>query len=582
MVQGVIVAVGLSIVGYTIFWVAAHHYMMPVNDDIYDRLRLIRSGPTWSEFFKYLIAPHNEHRIATTRIIALADDAFFRGKENLQIYLCIILQLIIALIAAVNLARDIDGRSLCANYIFPFSIFAVLSVNPMFLYTFAIQFQIQHTLMATMIVGLSAWASGLFIARPSIGRFSVIVGVLFGLALLATFTLGNAPVLLMAFAFMAALARWPIKYIAVLSVLAFGHAGLILLTKSAAGPGSSFDLINIAKFVMIYLGSPFLRFGAWPATFVTWGTYEGLAYILGGVIFSVFSAAVLVRLFKPGFGGKALSFGLFILTCIFITALAGAYTRVGFGILEGANKKYASFAALGWLGAIAISVGVVQEMSRTRVNTALTIFYIFLAAVLFPMTIYSGQSEMRIWQKASDRSAESSIAVLLKINSAAHLHDLFPDPPAAADYFRDIEQRNLSVFSRYPVRWGADATKFLARYKQSSCKGEVERFDPIAPTDLSQVFDVPGTPFTMRGWAWMTDSRSPASFVIAVDASDRIVGFALSTRVSERAEEWLSQKFTSNAGWFGFARTTDSPVSRFYAIEKGKREYCLIDNVLFR
>lgn len=577
LLQGAVAVVGFLIAVYTIYWVSAHHYVMPVNDDIYDRTRFIRARPSWSNFFSYLIAPHNEHRIATTRAIALLDDYFLRGKEQLQVGLCVFLQVVMAVISVVVLTSEDNERGNFAKYVFPFGVIIVLFVNPMFLYTFAIQFQIQHTLMATLVVGLAAWMSMRIETTPSSREFAAFVAATFVLAVLATFTLGNAPVLLMTCAGMAVLARWPLKFTAVLTLLAIAHVGLTLLTKEAATHDGIASVLDLVKFALIYLGAPFIRFGPWPSSFATWSSSVTLTYLLGVAIFGIFSAAVMIRLARPRFGGRAMSFGIFVLTCIIITAFAGAYSRAGFGVLEGANKKYASFAALGWLGALAICIGMVRELCARRVILGVTAVYLAAAAVVFSMSIDAGSNEMRVWQKAADKNAESSIAVLFKVNSDALLHDLYPDPPAASEYFHDIERRNLSVFSRYAIRWGDDMAVRFTGYKETVCKGEVERFDPIAPGDLTKVFDAPGAPFTMRGWAWMTESHAPASYVVTVDEANRIVGFALSTRVSERAEEWLSQKFSGNLGWYGLARLTDTGPAHFYAVSEASKEYCTIN-----
>ena len=105
-------------------------------------------------------------------------------------------------------------------------------------------------------------------------------------------------------------------------------------------------------FALIYWGAPFYRFDTWPSGYVTWEGAKPIeiyaAATFGGIVLATAIVFGLVRLAKPNFGGRLAMFGLVILSIIIATGCAAAHSRAQFGILEGASKKYSSFAAL-WL-----------------------------------------------------------------------------------------------------------------------------------------------------------------------------------------------------------------------------------------
>ena len=74
--------IALTLVAATLLWQADHHFLTPIYDDIFDRLRLYGSLSKATNFLRYMISGHNEHRILTTRLIALIDEFCFSGQNT--------------------------------------------------------------------------------------------------------------------------------------------------------------------------------------------------------------------------------------------------------------------------------------------------------------------------------------------------------------------------------------------------------------------------------------------------------------------------------------------------------------------
>ena len=160
-----------------------------------------------------------------------------------------------------------------------------------------------------------------------------------------------------------------------------------------------------------------------------------------------------------------------------------------------------------------------------------------------------------------------------------YLHDIYTDESELKQYIGYAEPRNRGIFSYFPFRWGDEAKIVLATRRPMDCRGVVERVDPIPAQDLTHLFQSPGTPEVISGWAWMDKNHEPPETIIAVDARDRIVGLARMTRASASAEEWLGQKFNQNVGWFGFARLIEPSALSFFALSADGKGYCALGHL---
>ena len=569
----------LVLVGATAIWQTQHVFPMPIHDDMFDRLKLYRTAASPISLLEYLISAHNEHRILTTRLIMILDEKFAGGREYIQIVATNLVQACCCVLAyrAVTTSQAEGAWSLTTKTL-AFITFAISFINPNFLYTLIVPFQLQHAIMAFICLVaavLMSNASDKHIDRLSGTRLLI---ALLALSIVGTFTLGNAPAILIAVAVTAVILRWHPAFIGLLSLLATAQTILVLLTTTSVG-SRSYDFAAIVKFVLLYLGAPFFRFDPWPAPFVSYWSPPidltaafGLLIVLAGVVFG------LARLLRPGFGGRAGVFGLFILMIVVITGLAAATSRSQFGVLEASNKKYASFAALGLVGFLAISIGVALESVRLRPLTLPVLFSAFLLFLL-PVSFLGYEREGRIWQKMVDRNWEAASAIFSKVGHRAALREIYTDEPSLVEYVGYIEPRGRSIFSRYTFRWGDSINDELGRRRETACRSEVQSLDQISPTDLTDVFHMPGKSMTMLGWTWMTTERAPSETVVAVDSSSRVVGIARTTRASSRSEEWLGQKISVDIGWFGYVRMIDSSALAFIALSHDGSTYCKLGSV---
>jgi hypothetical protein len=565
-----------AVIVATIYFEGHHLFAMPIYDDMFDRLRMYRAMVSGTSFFEYLIAPHNEHRIFTTRLLELLDEVAFGGKEYVQVVSAHVLQFASSLLTLYVFRRaDRRGMTRGASVLL-FSALVLLFVNPNFLYTLLVPFQVQHAIMEILCVLAAVVVSGASEQEHGPALRDVrFFAALLALAVIASFTLANGPVILLAAAASAVALRWRMTTTLVLVALALVHLVLVVATTHSVGE-KSHDIMAVLKFVLVYLGAPFSRFDPWPGSYVTYATSTAFAMTAGAIILATGVLFGIARLLKPGFGGSLAVFGLVLLLIVVATGLAGGISRAQFGVLEGGSKKYASFAALGWVGSFAIYVALLRARFASRAF-AVEATSLVVLLLLLPLSAIGFGRETRLWQKGVDRNWEAATAVLFKVNTSA-LQDIYQPPADIANYVKFVEPLNRGVFAEFPYRWGQDAAALLQKMHATTCRGSAQQLTPLGSADRVSVFDAPGTPAKISGWTWMDSDHAPARMVIAVDPTHHIVGLARTTRPGEIAEEWLSEKMGRDVGWFGYARIQETPL-RFYAISRNGRHYCDLGGV---
>ncbi|HTZ35083.1 MAG TPA: hypothetical protein VMB84_03595, partial [Stellaceae bacterium] len=564
----------LLLVAATLWWEARHPFAMPFYDDVFDRVRLYTALPHLSTLFDYLIALHNEHRILTTRLFALLDEAVFRGREHTQVVATNAFQLASAVLAYRALVGQAGQAWDLAQRCLAFAAIALLFINPNLLYTLLVPFQLQHAIMAFLCVAAAVLMSRAAAAEPTDRRLFRLVMALVALAVVASFTLGNAPVVLIAAAATAFVLRWRWDTVALFGGLAVAHSVLMFLTTPDLA-GGAYDPLRLLKFALIYWGAPFLRFGPWPAPFETWSTSTHLALFCGAAVLGTGVGFGVARLLRPGLGGQTAIFGFMLLVIVIVTGLAAAHARLQFGVFEGGSKKYASFAALGWLGVLLVAVGLARE--RTCLGDwGRSAPFVAMLALLLPLTLIGYGRETAIWQRAVDANWENALAAFLHVNDKARLGGIDGNQQELVEYLDDIAPRGRSVFSYFSFRWGDDASTVLGPLKQTPCLGSGQSLVEIAPDYRTDTFADPGTPETMSGWAWVNRDHAPPVTVIAVDAAGRIVGVARSSRTSVLAENVAGRKFFEDVGWFGLARLAEPPPLKLFGLSRDGRHYCAL------
>ncbi len=564
-----------ALVGATIWFEAHHLFAMASYDEMFDKLRMYRALAGETSLAGYLTVPHNEHRILTTRLLELLDESAFGGRDYVQIVCSHLLQFASSLLALYAFCRG-EGRGMPLSVrVLLYSALVILFVNPNFLYTLIDAFQVQHAIMETLCVLGAVLVSNASEQEggPKLrdGRF---FASLLALAVVASFTLGNGPVILLAAAATAVVLRWRASTTLVLIGLALAHVAVVALTTKSGGD-MTHDAVAVFEFTLTYLGAPFSRFDPYPGGYVTYAASPAFAMVAGAIVLATGVLFGLARLVKPGLGGSLAVFGLVLLMIVVATGLLGGVARAHIGVLEGGSKKYSSFSVLGWVGALAIYVALLRaRFAAPRLVTEAVAMVALL--VLLPLTVMGFDRETRLWAKGADRNWEAATAVLLKVNAPA-LQDIDQPPEDVAEFVKYAEPLKREIFAQLPYRWGEDIAPMLARMHATTCRGSAQDLTVISG-DLPHVFDEPGSPATMSGWTWMDGDKAPAPTVIAVDPKNRIVGVARTTRPGENGEEWLSQKLGRDVGWFGYARINDTPL-RFYAISRNGRHYCDLGGV---
>jgi len=572
--QIALAAAALGLVGATLLWQVFHHFLSPIHDDIFDRLRYYRAVQDgFSQVLSYLVTGHNEHRIFTTRLVEILDEYIFSGREYLQVILSNLIQLGCAVLCFSRMRKNDDG---VIGALFLFSVLALCFINPNFFYTLVVPFQIQHAIMTLLVIGAALLCSAPASDSPPPGIETRFILMLLLLALVATFTLANAPVILISAASASLVARRPKSTTLILMTAAALHT-LVMLVTTAKVATTTNDIGLLFKFGFLYWGSPFLRFEPWPAPFATWATSYELATALGAIVFATAVIFGLLRLLKPGLGGTVALFGFAILVAVIVTGFAAGHSRATTGLLEAANKKYASFAALGWVGVLAILVGICRQTSKTSLSTNLVLAG--FAALVLPLSLSAYPRETRVWQKMIDRNWEAVSAAAMGVNAKIWLPELYTDGQNLKAYLDFVEPKRRGLYSFFPFRWGDDVKTVLASRFEVRCRSQVGTLDLINPVDLADVFQGPGKAAKVSGWTWMTDEHAVPQMIVAADAQNHIVGAALVTRRGEKADEWLGQRFSENLEWWGFARLTEAAPYSFYALSADNRKFCSLGHV---
>src|ERR1700738_81254 len=80
---GTVIAAG--VVWTTFVWETRNLFAAPWFDDMFDHTRMHHAMTSFKEFMAYMISPHNEHRIFTSRLISFLDERFLSGREYGQV-----------------------------------------------------------------------------------------------------------------------------------------------------------------------------------------------------------------------------------------------------------------------------------------------------------------------------------------------------------------------------------------------------------------------------------------------------------------------------------------------------------------
>lgn len=501
--------IATTVVALTLLWQLNHHFATPIYDDIFDRLRMYRALHHATLLLRYFASLHNEHRILTTRLFAFVDEFAFSGREYTQVFTTNVLQIVSAVVIYRFIFLPEMGKAWGpADRFFALATLLLLFINPNLLYTLVVPFQLQHAIMAFLsIIGAWVVSQGPWPPGRKEPDLRYLIPRLLGLAVIATFTLGNAPAILIGAAVTAFVLRWSLRTNLLLGGLAAAHTIIVLATTPATGT-PSYEPIKILKFTLIYLGSPFLRIDPWPSGYVTWGTSIPLAGIVGSMVAGTALLFSVLLYFREGFGGRTAVFGFMLLVIVIVTGVAAGHSRVQFGIMEAANKKYASFAALGWVGMGAAFAGAARGR-LTFVRRPEVGVLALLLVLLLPLSVLGYQREPRVWQKEIDRISEAGLALVLQINDRPKLHDLYTDEAGLAQYRQYVAGKRRGIFAHFRFQWGDDAKQFLSKSRNANCQAEVETMTPIPTADLTTLFDVPGTPVSVSGWAWMSKDHAP-------------------------------------------------------------------------
>jgi len=295
-----------------------------------------------------LIKPHNEHRIATTRLILFVDAMFFHMTGRFVIALNWVL--LAGLGVLLNLLSR-SPRAVAARLTVPPLVTAALMTSICQWFNLLLPFQIQFVLLC-----LSTVAAAATLAKATSGRqsraaaaaWACLAGSSF---LFAAFSMAGGLLELPWLVLLLVLRRAPFVP-AVVFLVAAAAVTLLFLHGYHTGraqhlpPGISLSILaSYVRFAAGFLGSAFYAYDDVP--FVA--GYIGLgAFALAGV--HIFNASLRQGVTLPG---RMLA--LFAITgSVILMALAAAISRLWVGMDEALSPRYATLSLVFWVSLVSL------------------------------------------------------------------------------------------------------------------------------------------------------------------------------------------------------------------------------------
>jgi len=381
------------------------------------------TNPKWGQdgYYMKIFAQHNEHRIALSRLLFLFDYHALKSHFSALIAANVGLMLV-SFGLLIHISRKYFGKldAACIGLVGCLVLLLTQAEN--------IRWEFQSQWFFAQIIPLIAFV--LFFnaldgdKTIKISR-SFWAAIFF--AMLANFTMGNGflvSIIMLAALFL--LRSSKIVKCSVVAVAAFS-VGLMLANRTATdslgGAFEHFDLIACAKYILVYLGSPFYHV----FKFYGFGGLAGyLASALGLVFIFLFVGYGWFLFKKKHLDNKyALALLCMVLYVILSACLAAIARSQQFGIGQATVERYTTPVLMGW----AAMLIVLWPLLKERLGKTLEIAAVACMLALFPYQQLVAKEKIDEFYYQVPFSGDLlMLALLLGVDDPDNMQRLYPDP----------------------------------------------------------------------------------------------------------------------------------------------------------
>lgn len=485
-----------------------------------------------------LLTPHNEHRIAVPRLIFLADFAFFRGGNVLNLAVIFATQLLAAALFLALLDRE--AASWPERAAAALAAAAMFSLMPSENYFWGFQVAFVGALAA------GGWAIWLFTRATAAAPRWTGVQLTLSLLLLIYASLNMANGLFAGFAMAGAalVARRGWRIVALPLIVTTALLGLYFVGYAAPESHTSLadalaQPVRLLSYVLVYLGSP-------------WSLRSIPAATALGAVGVALTGAMTLRLWlraSPPTQQVAL-FGIVLF--IGMTAGVTALGRSAFGALQAMSPRYGTPAL--WFWAAQALFWAREARDLPALKPILCVCMAAAALMLVPMQ-RDAIAAVHVVHQRLLLGASALIGDVFDVEALRQVHPLPQHPVEFSGFLRDRRLAFLAVPA--PVRGAPVSMDRLAA--PGRCRGALDGVRPAPEGPTSRAV----------GWAWDNELRRPVPRTVLV-SEGRVVGVGVSGLPRPDVAEALGRRRARSAGWeASVAPATASAITAFALLPDG-------------
>lgn len=501
---------------------------------------LLRHGPSLEWFWRQ----HNEHRIVFPRLVFLADMAWTRGSNLVNLTTILAIQALGAwLFVRLALRGDLRPLTAAAAALAAACLFSLAQWENL-VWGFQVQFVgvycaggwglflFSRAMREPAAVDWRAWAGAM--ALLGVCTFSMANGVLVGGAML-----------LVALAVRGSWRLLGATLVVVAALAALYFSGFRPVEGHSSPLASIRRPLELAQYVAAYLGAlfgmgrPILALGC------------GLVGI--GLTAAMALQVVLRRERDPA---QLAAFGI----VLFVGLSAGvtALGRLDFGYAQAISSRYVTPSAWFWAAQFVFWGRFAAAGERRLVGACAGLAY---GVAAFVLVLSQGLlfAAVKAWDA---RVSAASEALVIGLDDPAALAVLYPNLPELQDWSGFLRAQRLSVFAEPEAGWiGGSAEAVLKPAPASACLGAFDVLDAPAP----------GAAWRARGWAWDREARRTPRTVVLAAADGTLVGLGRFGEARPDVQQAVPQVWILGSGWNALARPDATGPLRAYAVLRDGR-----------
>lgn len=502
LVRVALILVALATIGASYYFV--FKYFTPIHYwDQWEISRALANDPRVYRDIRYLFAFHNEHVIATSKILFWIDYLFF-GYANYSLIVAIgLLNAAIAyVLARILLPEPEDRRFRLLVWVGFSAALASLCQWENLLVGFQTQFS---------LVLLFAMLAIVFATRvqASLGRRNL---VMVFATLLCTFlalsSMGSGVALVFSFTFLAVACFPDRRYRMVLVVLALTLCMVPFFIKTGAtiGDPALRTPYNLVLFSLAMIGGPFApRINA---------EIMGLAFCL------VFGPILVISILRPWLKRRPIAIQDLRLAAIAVfvlgTVAAAAWGRVTLGVGAALSSRYTTPVIVLWLCAFGMGARMLARPRLALPQGVVTAGVASIAAIIMALaTGFTRNAFVEMERKYANLTRASYFA-LSNVRADNQMAHLYPHPALIIPSLDMLRDRSVTIYSRL---WGISlpAPALLAQRRPdalSAC--------PAGSIDAVARSTADG--WTVSGWLLVGHDLRTPGWVVPVDEDGRVLG----------------------------------------------------------